>query len=155
MAVLAHCCPAAQHGAHVDHGAVTHHSADVQNRAHHDDGVFPDLHLLPDDGTRLDAGGDILQIQHGNGGVAAAVFDLQILEFIGFQHRRHILPVPEDDLLTGSGGEDPAAGEFHGGLFPDIDLDRRLLLGGTDIFNDFLGVHNKVSFSDFSHHSTF
>ena len=145
VAIFAHGGPAAQHRAHVDHGALADHRTDVDDRAHHDDGVFTDLHLLPDDGARLDAGGDVLQVQHGDGGIAAATLDFHMVKFIGFQHGLYVLPVAEDNFAALACGELPAVREGNGGLLPDVDLYRGLFFGGADVFNDFLCVHIAIS----------
>ena len=142
VAVLAHGCPAPQNGTHVDHGALTHHGTDIQNGTHHNDGVFLNGHLLPDEGTGLDTGGDVLQVQHGNGGVAAAVFYFNMGEFLAFQHRTDVLPVAKDDLAVFSGRELVAVGESHRLLLPDINLDGGLLLRVPDVGNDFFRVHH-------------
>ena len=82
MAVLAHDGPATQHGAHVDHGAGPDDGTDVDDGTHHDDGVVTDLYLLAEDGTRLDAGVDVLLVQQGDGRVAAVVLNDQLGDVI-------------------------------------------------------------------------
>jgi len=145
MAVLAHGGATAQNSAHIDHGSVTDHRADVDDGAHHNDGIFADLHLLPDNGTGLDAGRNVLHIQHGDGGVAAVVLDLNMGKLVCLKNGSHIPPVAEHDLAALPGGEFMAVGERNRSLFPDIDLHRGLFFGGADIFDDFLCVHGSLS----------
>ena len=96
-------------------------------------------------GTGFDPGGDVLHVQHGDGGIAAVVFDLDVDKFVGLQHGGDVLPVAEDELLTGGSAENLTIGEFHGGLLPDIDLHGGLLFRGADVFDDFLCVHSILS----------
>ena len=142
MAVLTHDGPAAQHGTHVDHGPGPDDRADVDDGTHHDDGVVTDLHLLAEDGTRLDAGVDVLLVQQGNGRVAAVVLNDQLGDVIlvRVQDGLDVLPVPEDEFRLPA-GENGGVGEVDGGFLGQVDFDRGLLLGGADAFDDLLGVH--------------
>ena len=103
--------------------------------------------MFPDNGTGLNARLDVLHVQHGDGRVTAAVFDLHMGKFVGIQNRLYVFPVTEDDFMTLGSGEHLAAREIHRGLFPDVDLYRGLLFRGTNIFNDFLCIHGNLSFT--------
>ena len=152
MAVFAHRGPAPQHSAHVDHGARADHGPDVDDGPHHDDGALPDLHLLSDDGSRLNAGIYALEIQQGDGAVAAVVFNHQILDFSGVfrQNRPQLTPVAEYDLAAAA-SKDLGGAVVDGLQLVDIGLDRGFLLRAADIGDDLLSVHcfppNRMSWS--------
>ena len=47
------------------------------------DPTAPDIHLVADDGARLDARVEALLVEQRNGGIAAVVFDLVIVDTLG------------------------------------------------------------------------
>ncbi len=62
-----------QNSAHVNHGAHADDRTDVDDRAHHDNRVVANLHLIADDGARLDASVHVAHVEQRNAGVAAVV----------------------------------------------------------------------------------
>ena len=91
---------ATQHHAHIDHGAFADNRADINNRAHHDDGIIANLNLIANNGTRLNASVDFLHIEHGHSGIAAIILDFVVIECvgIGFEHRLDVGPIAEHNL---------------------------------------------------------
>ena len=79
---------ATQHHAHINHGAFADNRADINNRAHHDDGIIANLNLVTNNGTRLNASVDFLHIEHGHSGIAAIILDFVVIECVGvgFEH---------------------------------------------------------------------
>ena len=110
VAVLAHGGAAAQHGAHVDHGALTDDGADIDDGTHHDDGTVADLDAVADDRARLDAGIDALKVEHRDGGVAAVILDVVVVDGvgIGIEDGLELIPVAKDGLATTA-----AVGDAH------------------------------------------
>ena len=141
MAVSAYRCAAAEDRAHVDHAALADDGSNIDDRAHHDDGALADRDLLADDGARLDAGGDVLEVEHGDGAVAAVVFnhDVGDLLTVGRKDRAKLAPVAEDDLVARA--EDLRGAVIDRRVFFDIEFHRRLFFGLRDILDDLLCVH--------------
>lgn len=88
----------------------------IQNRAHHNDGVRADLRALADDGARLDARMQALEVQHGDGGVAGAVFHMQAVDVRGLRRklRTERFPVAVEDMQAVPAGKNLRAGELAG-----------------------------------------
>ena len=141
MAVLSDRCAATENGAHVDHAPFADDGADVDNSAHHDDSILADCNLLTDCGSRLNAGRDILEVEHGDGRVAAVVFDDNVSDFlsIGFQDWTELAPVSKNDFVAHA--EYRCRTVINRCGFLDIELHRRLLFGLCNMLNDLLCVH--------------
>ena len=149
MAVFTHGGTAAEHSAHVDHAALADDGAEVQNRAHHNDGVRADLRALADDGARLDARMQALEVQHGDGGVAGAVFHMQAVDVRGLRRklRTERFPVAVEDMQAVPAGKNLRAGELAGRIGLQHHADGRLLLRRADEFNEFRCFHKAAPFS--------
>ena len=63
VTVLANRRSAAQNGAHVDHGSFADDCADVDDSAHHNNGIVHDLNLVTDECARFDTSFDILHVR--------------------------------------------------------------------------------------------
>ena len=128
MAVLAHGGAAAQHGAHVDHGALTDDGADIDDGTHHDDGTVADLDAVADNRARLDAGVDALKVEHGDGGVAAVILHVVVVDGVGVgvEDGLELIPVAKDGLAATAAVDVCIAPlDFHAGLLAHIQLDGR------------------------------
>ena len=144
VAVLAHGGAAAQHGAHVDHGALADNGADVDDGAHHDDGAVADLDAVADDRARLDAGVDALKVEHGDGGVAAVILDVVVVDGvgIGIEDGLELIPVTKDGLATTTAVDVRIAPlDLHARLFAHVQLDRRFLGRCGDVVDNLLCIH--------------
>ncbi len=141
VAVFADGGTSAENGTHVNHGSLADDGTDVDDGTHHDHGVCADFDLLTDGGTRLDASGNVLHVQQGDGTVAAVMLDDDVrnLVLIGLQDGGQLLPVAKHDLVARP--EHLCGAIVDGGGFLDIELHRGLFLRLCDILNDFLCSH--------------
>ena len=121
----------------------------IQDRTHHNDGVRADLRALADDGARLDARMQALEVQHGDGGVAGAVFHMQAVDVRGLRRklRTERFPVAVEDMQAVPAGKNLRAGELAGRIGLQHHADGRLLLRRADEFNEFRCFHKAAPFS--------
>ncbi|ABP91013.1 hypothetical protein SSU05_2045 [Streptococcus suis 05ZYH33] len=129
---------AAQNRTHINHGTWTDFRTDVNHRAHHDNGIIANGHLIADNGTWLDTGIDITLVQQRHSRIAAVLLHHIVYIFSQVcQEWLDILPVTEEDIAKlchfsrNSSCQFSFKGHFNSCLLHSI----------TDKSNDFLRSH--------------
>ncbi len=138
VAVFTNGRTAAQNRTHINHGTWTDFRTDVNHRAHHDNGIIANGHLIADNGTWLDTGIDITLVQQRHSRIAAVLLHHIVYIFSQVcQEWLDILPVTEEDIAKlchfsrNSSCQFSFKGHFNSCLLHSI----------TDKSNDFLRSH--------------